>query len=75
VDPAIIVKFVRQETRESLYRSRKRLKSITMADFGFFVDKKIFINERVKVKNPIPPTHYRHVCRHTTDALVDTLPK
>lgn len=29
VDPAIIVKFVRREMRESLYRSRKRLKSVT----------------------------------------------
>lgn len=35
VDPAIIVKFVRREIiRESLYRARKRLKSITTADFG-----------------------------------------
>ena len=31
--------------RESLYRARKRLKSITTADFDFFVDKKIFESE------------------------------
>ena len=51
VDPAIIVKFVRREMRESLYRSRKRLKSITTADLGFSVDKKIFINESLTPKN------------------------
>lgn len=51
VDPAIIVKFVRREVRERLYRARKRLKSITMADFGFSVDKKIFINESLTPKN------------------------
>ena len=51
MDPAIIVKFVRREMRESLYRARKRLKSITTADFGFSVDKKIFINESLTPKN------------------------
>ena len=51
VDPAIIVKFVRREMRESLYRSRKRLKSITTADLGFSVDKQIFINESLTPKN------------------------
>lgn len=51
VDPAIIVKFVRREMRESLYRARKRLQSITTADFGFSVDKKIFINESLTPKN------------------------
>ena len=51
VDPAIIVKFVRREMRERLYRSRKRLKSITTADLGFSVDKKIFINESLTPKN------------------------
>ena len=51
VDPAIIVKFVRREMRESLYRARKRLKSVTTADFGFSVDKKIFINESLTPKN------------------------
>ena len=51
VDPAIIVKFVRREVRERLYRTRKRLKSITTADFGFSVEKKIFINESLTPKN------------------------
>ena len=51
VDPAIIVKFVRREMRECLYRARKRLKSITTADFGFSVDKKIFINESLTPRN------------------------
>lgn len=51
VDPAIIVKFVRREVRERLYRARKRLKSITTADFGFSVEKKIFINESLTPKN------------------------
>ena len=51
VDPAIIVKFVRREMRENLYRARKRLKSITTADLGFPVDKKIFINESLTSKN------------------------
>ena len=50
VDPAIIVKFVRREMRESLYRPRKRLKSITTADLGLSVDKKIFINESLTPK-------------------------
>ena len=51
VDPAIIVKFVRREVRERLYRARKRLKSITTADFGFSVEKKILINESLTPKN------------------------
>ena len=51
VDPAIIVKFVRRKVRERLYRARKRLKSITTADFGFSVEKKIFINESLTPKN------------------------
>ena len=51
VDPAIIVKFVRREVRERLYRARKRLKSITTADFGFSVEKKIIINESLTPKN------------------------
>lgn len=51
VDPAIIVEFVRREVRERLYRARKRLKSIATADFGFSVDKKIFINESLTPKN------------------------
>lgn len=51
VDPAIIVKFVRREVRERLYRARKRLKSITTANFGFSVEKKIFINESLTPKN------------------------
>lgn len=51
VDPAIIVKFVRREVRERLYRARKRLKYITTADFGFSVEKKIFINESLTPKN------------------------
>ena len=37
--------------RESLYRARKRLKSIITAYFGFSVDKKIFINESLTPKN------------------------
>ena len=45
MDPAIIVKFVRQEMRERWYRARKRLKSITTAD------KKIFINENLTPRN------------------------
>ena len=51
MDPAIIVKFVRREMRESLYQARKRLKSITTADFDFSVDKKIFINESLTPRN------------------------
>ena len=51
VDSAIIVKFVRREVRKRLYRARKRLKSITTADFGFSVEKKIFINESLTPKN------------------------
>ena len=50
VDPAIIVKFVRREMRGSLYRARKRMKSITTADFCFSVDK-IFINESLTPRN------------------------
>lgn len=37
--------------RESLYWLRKRLKFIIIVDFGFFVDKKIFINESLMFKN------------------------
>ena len=51
VDPAMIVKFVRREMRERWYRARKRLKSITTADFGFSVEKKIFINENLTPRN------------------------
>lgn len=37
--------------RENLYCVRKRLKFIITVDFGFFVDKKIFINESLMLKN------------------------
>ena len=51
VDPAIIVKCVRREVRENFYRKRKRLKSVSTAELGFFKAKKIYIKERLTQRN------------------------
>ena len=51
IPPAIIVKFVKRETRENLYRARKNLKSISTADLGYSVANKIYINESLTEKS------------------------
>jgi hypothetical protein len=43
----IIVKFVRQDIKEKFYHSRRSLKNVTAADFGYHVSNKIFINENL----------------------------
>ena len=43
----IIVKFVRQDIKEKFYHSRRNLKNVTAADFGYHVSNKIFINENL----------------------------
>ena len=51
IPPAIIVIFVKRQTRENLYRARKNLKSISTADLGYSVANKIYINESLTEKN------------------------
>ena len=51
IPPAIIVKFVKRQTKENLYRARKNLKSISTADLGYSVANKIYINESLTEKN------------------------
>lgn len=43
--PFIIVRFVRRNVRDNLYRSRNLLRNFTTADIGFSTHNKIFINE------------------------------
>ena len=40
IPPAIVVKFVKRETRENLYRARKNLKSVSTIDLGYSVANK-----------------------------------
>jgi hypothetical protein len=47
----IIVKFVRRDVKEKFYHSRRNLKNVTAADFGYHVSIKIFINENLSQKN------------------------
>lgn len=51
IPPAIIVKFVKREIRENLYRARKNLKSISTVDLGYSVANKIYVNESLTEKN------------------------
>jgi len=51
IPPAIIVKFVKLEIRENLYRARKNLKSISTVDLGYSVANKIYVNESLTEKN------------------------
>lgn len=48
---AIIVKFVRRDTRETFYRARKELKNVTTEALGYSETNKIFINESLTQKN------------------------
>ena len=43
--PPIIVKFVRREAREKIYKSRRSLNSKTSADLGYHEQSRIFINK------------------------------
>ena len=51
IPPAIIVKFVKRETRENLYRARRNLKSLSTVDLGYSVANKIYVNESLTEKN------------------------
>ena len=51
IPPAIVVKFVKRETRENLYRARKNLKSVSTIDLGYPVANKIYVNESLTEKN------------------------
>ena len=51
IPPAIIVKFVKRETRENLYRARKNLKSVSTVDLGYSVANKIYVNESLTNRN------------------------
>ena len=51
IPPAIIVKFVKREIRENLYRARKNLKSISTVDLGYSVANKIYVSESLTEKN------------------------
>ena len=51
IPPAIIVKFVKRETRENLYRARRNLKSLSTVDLGCSVAKKIYVNESLTENN------------------------
>ena len=51
IPPAIIVKFVKRETRENLYRARKNLKSVSTVDLGYSVANKIYVNESLTKRN------------------------
>ncbi|XP_068707747.1 uncharacterized protein [Montipora foliosa] len=51
IPPAIIVKFVKREIRENLYRARKNLKSISTVDLGYSVANKIYVNESLTEKS------------------------
>ena len=44
-EPAMIVKFVRRDTRDQLYKARKRLRDITTKDLGYRGSNRVFINE------------------------------
>ena len=50
-EPAIIVKFVRRDVKERLYKSRKHLKDCTTHDLGFASKKHIYINESLTESN------------------------
>ena len=49
--PPAIIKFVKREIRENLYRARKNLKSISTVDLGYSVANKIYVNENLTEKN------------------------
>lgn len=49
--PAIIVKFVRRDTKELFYRARKKLKDFTTHDLGFSDGNNIFISESLTEAN------------------------
>ena len=52
IPPAIIVKFVKREIRENLYRERKNLKPISTVDLCYSVTNKIYnVNESLTEKN------------------------
>ena len=51
IPPAIIVKFVKRQTRENLYRARKNLMSVSTVDLGYSVANKIYVNESLTEKN------------------------
>ena len=51
IPPAIVVKFVKRETRENLYRARKNLKSVSTIGLGYPVANKIYVNESLTEKN------------------------
>ena len=44
---AIIVKFVRRDSKDAYYKARNRLKDITTKDLGYDQSNKIFINENL----------------------------
>ena len=49
--PAIIVKFVRRDTKELFYRAQKKLKDFTKRDLGFPDGNNIFISESLTEAN------------------------
>ena len=51
IPPAIIVKFVKRETRENLYQAGRNLKSLSTVDLGYSVANKIYVNESLTEKN------------------------
>lgn len=51
--PAIIVKFVKRDVRESFYRARKYLKDLSTRDLGYSRENRIFINESFTQKNKV----------------------
>ncbi|XP_028403937.1 uncharacterized protein LOC114526521 [Dendronephthya gigantea] len=48
--PAIIVKFVRRDTRDKVYKLRRNLFTKTSADLGFPEESRIYINESLTQK-------------------------
>ena len=51
IPPSIIVKFVKLEIRENLYRARRYLKSVSTVDLGYSVANKIDVSESLTEKN------------------------
>lgn len=49
--PAIIVKFVRRDMRDQLYRARKRLRNMTSKDLGYRNNNRVYINESLTQSN------------------------
>ena len=48
---AIIVKFVRRDVKEAVFRSRNKLKNKSTRDLGYKVSSPIYINESLTEKN------------------------